>query len=669
MIANPFGPAKPGHSSVSHQDNEQLNYELPLESTNLPGIVLEEDRHRGQVPLLIVSGFVCCLLFLQCFRLQVIAGPENRAKAEGNSVRLITVQPERGLILDKNGTVLAQNNRKLALNINPQSFPRNKADQAALFALLTEKIELTQAEQQFIEATLTKSPEPFAIRTNLTQEQSLLYYQWFANIPGVQVTEIPTRHYADLTSLGQLLGYMGTVSETDLKNGYAANQRVGKTGIELQYNQLLTGTPGKLHAEVDVQGSIIRYITDELATPAVVGKTITLSLDSTLQQAVADALQRELDRRTQKFGPLPQLGASAVVMNPQTGAILAMVSLPDYSSSSFAQGISKDEYAKLLDNPGNPLLNRSIQGQYAPGSTLKPLVAAGGLQEGVISPNTSVVTPEAIMVGNFRFPDWKYHGQTNTRQAIAESNNIFFYAVGGGWAEGGISGLGEDRLTNYLRRFGLGAKTGVDLPGEQPGLVPDPAWKKSQFNESWFIGNTYQTAIGQGYLLTTPLQMATATAAIANGGTVYSPKLIYSTTDSENNSETVLPPQILNQNFVSPENIQVVREGMRQAVVSGSARLLNQLTVQSAGKTGTAQFGNQGLTHAWYTGFAPYDNPEIAFAIVIEGGGESFYSSVPVAEEILRAAFNQPLEPGQALFSQPSQAVVAEIAAEFGGER
>lgn len=644
----------------------------------LDGAIVSSDEDetpaRPILPFLGIGALVFLLLVGQCFRLQVLGASRNQALAQGNSVRIITQQPERGLILDANGTVIAQNSRRLALFINPQTLPRKLAERELVYEYLKEKIGLTEEERNFIENNRLDRlggirAEPFPLRTSLSQEESLLAFEWFTDTPGVQVEELPVRRYADIPSLGHLLGYVGPVTEADINNGMDFNQLVGKNGLELTYNQTLTGTPGKLHAEVNSRGQVVRYVADDLSTPPVVGESLRLSIDTKLQQAVADALKRELDRRTQKYGPLPRLGASAVVLNPNDGSILAMVSLPDYPSNAFAQGISQQDYTALTTNPGTPLLNRAIQGTYAPGSTIKPLVAAAALQEGLITANTTVTTPAALQIGQFRFPDWKYHGLTNTRKAIAESNNIFFYALGGGWEEGGIRGLGIDRMNAYLSQFGLGTKTGVDLPSERDGLLPDDAWKRATQNEPWYIGNTYQSAIGQGFVLATPLQMALGTSAIANGGTVWQPHLAKSRINPTTQEETLFPPVPLRENFISANHLQTVREGMRQAVETGSARLLNQLRVTSAGKTGTAQFGNQGLTHAWYTGYAPHDKPEIAFAIVIEGGGDSYYSSVPVAEEILRAYFNEPVPEGGRLFSEPSAGRTAEIAAEFAGER
>ena len=619
-------------------------------------------------------GFIAALaiiipaLVIQCYHLQVSNASINRSLAEGNSVRVSTTPADRGLVVDINGVNLAQNDRQVGLALNPQTFPRKKADRQVVYNLLLKHGAITQEQIAFLEQDRLQNAELYPLKMNLSKEDSLLYREWFADTPGIVLTELPERNYADVASLGQLMGYVGAVSDADVKAGAALNQRVGKTGLEEVYNQQLSGIPGRQLEEVDAQGTVIRTVGDRSNTKPTTGDTLKLNIDSKLQQAVAEALKEELARRTVKYGPLPKLGAAAVVIDPRDGSIRAMVSLPDYSSNTFSQGVSSANYANLINDPGDPLINRAIQGVASPGSTIKPLVAAAGLQEGVIGADTSFVTPAAITVGPYNFPDWKVHGLTNTRKALAESNNIFFYTVGGGWDQVNIKGLGITRLNNYLNKFGLGKKTGVDLPGESAGLIPDDAWKRAQTGEGWYIGDTYHSSIGQGFILTTPLQMAMATAAVANGGTVYTPHVAHSLIDSTG-AEHPIAPVVLDQNFVSPQNLQVVREGMRQAVTSGSARFLNGLNVASAGKTGTAQFGNQGLTHAWYTGFAPYDNPTMAFAILIEGGGESFYSSVPVAEGILRAFFNQPLQPGEKLLSEPSDATVAAIAAEYAGER
>jgi penicillin-binding protein 2 len=647
-----FGNPTQESAHARNDKGEELSYSQGMEA-------IGDEISDGTTPKRPLTGIVIALivavgvLAAQAYRLQVSNASVNRALAEGNSVRLLTVSADRGLIVDANGTTLAQNTRKLALGINPQTLPVKKSNREFVYATLQAKAGLSNADIAAIEDFRNKSPEVFAIKTNLTKDES----------PGVVLQELPIRNYTDGASLGQILGYVGRPDQTAVDAGDAPNSQIGRAGIEKQYETILEGQVGVQHAEVNAAGEVVRLVPDPANAEPKTGQTLKLSIDSKLQEVVATALKNELDRRTAKLGPMPKLGASAVVINPTTGAIKAMVSLPDYKASLFADGISGADYQKLLDDPGSPLLNRAIQGAYAPGSTIKPLVASVGLENGVITANTQMNTPAAITIGASVFPDWKTHGQTNTRKAIAESNNIFFYAVGGGWSERNFIGLGIDRLSAGLESFGLGAKTGIDIPGEVSGLIPTPEWKLATQKEKWFIGDTYHSSIGQGYDLTTPLQMALSVSAIANGGTLWKPSIAWSTVNPITGVETELPHSAIASNFISSDNLQTVREGMRETVLSGSGRPLNQLQVTSAGKTGTAQVGTQGQLNAWYTGFAPYDHPTLAFAILIEGGGESFYSSVPVAEEILRGAFNEPLQPGQKLFAN------TDVPADYAGER
>jgi penicillin-binding protein 2 len=626
----------------------------------------ELDAPRRFIGIGIALTAASIILAVQCYHLQIQNVQFNKAKAEGNSIRILTTLPDRGLIVDSGGDILARNTRQLALAVNPQGLPGKKADRQAVYETLKTKAGIAQKNIDFIEKHwLDGGGETYALKTNLSKDESLLYKEWFASSPGVSLVEVPIRQYTAGSSLGQLLGYVGTVDDQDVKDGAALNQRVGKSGLEKSYNIQLTGTPGKQKIEINAQGEEVRPLAGGTVADTKAGQTLKLSIDSKLQKVVGDALQHELARRTAKYGPMPKMGASAVVVDPATGAIKAMVSLPDYDGNLFAQGITQKDYSGLLDNPGNPLLNRAIQGQYPPGSTIKPLVGAAGLQSGIISKDFAWNTPYSINYGSFSFVDWKSHSgyNTNVERAIAESNDVFFYALGGGYPDKNIQGLGVDKENQYLEDFGLGSTLGIDIGGEASGLLGDQTYKKKTFNEDWYIGDTYHASIGQGYTLVTPLQMAMATATIANGGTLWQPSIGWSFIDPVTKKESLIPHKVVRQNFISPDNLATIRDGMRQTVVSGSARPLNNLQVKSAGKTGTAQFGaHNEYEHAWYIGYAPFDNPQMVFSIVIEAGGESFYSSEPVAEEILRGYFNEPLKDGQKLFSD------TDVPADFVGE-
>jgi len=303
--------------------------------------------------------------------------------------------------------------------------------------------------------------------------------------------------------------------------------------------------------------------------------------------------------------------------------------------------VSQEEYNAFLNDENNPLFNRAISGEVPSGSTIKPVVAAAALQERVISENTSFLSIGGLHIGQWFFPDWKAggHGVTNVRKALAESVNTFFFYIGGGYQD--FVGLGVDRLVKYMRLFGLGEKSGLDLNGESAGFVPTSDWKEETKNEAWYIGDTYHISIGQGDILVTPLQVANFTAAVANGGILYRPYLVQSLLDENNQVVKQIEPQIIRRDFIDPYNLQVVREGMRQTVIAGSARSLSVLPVNSAGKTGTAQWSSKKQNHAWFTGFAPYENPEIVITVLVEEGREGSEVSVPIAKEILDWYFSQ----------------------------
>ncbi len=652
----PFGPeTSPLGSAQSERDKTSLYTEAPVVAPDTPQL----HPTRPQFPWITVG--ICsvgALLFYQSLNLQLIQATSFRGRADQNSIRLIAQPAPRGLIVDTNGVVLASNDRQLALTLNPLSLPRRKDDREPIYALLLEKSGVAEAELTQAFDTALQFADPIVLRANLSRDEALLFREWFANTPGVELTQVPIRQYAAVPSLAHVVGYVGRPRVVDVARD-ASTVRAGQEGIERSYDELLTGTPARQRAEVDAAGRIVRSLDDPSQLTSEPGKTLKLGIDSRIQTLVAEALQKELAARTERFGVLPTFGATAIVMEPSTGLVRALVSLPDYDPNLFATGITNEQYASLINSPGKPLFNRATLGTYPPGSTVKPALAALGLEAGVIAPNTTVTTPAFIELGGTRFPDWKLHGRTTTRQAIAESNNIFFYAVGGGWEAGGIRGLGIAALDAGYRKVGYGSQTGIDLPTEATGVVPNPEWKQSVLGERWFTGDTYNASIGQGYLQTTPLQVASVTNTIANGGTRYAPRLAQAIIDVATGTETAIPPTALARNVIDDQWLSVVREGMRQTVTAGSARPLNTLSVTSAGKTGTAQIrsGDLVLTHAWFTGFAPYDDPRYTVTVLIEAGGDSFRSAVPVARAILAGIF------------QETPPTSVDVASEFQGER
>jgi penicillin-binding protein 2 len=344
-----------------------------------------------------------------------------------------------------------------------------------------------------------------------------------------------------------------------------------------------------------------------------------------LQQAAERALQEGIDSARAKRGAL-------VALNPQNGAVYALVSLPAFDNNDFSGGVSSTVYKALLENPDQPLFPRAWAGAYPSGSTVKIVNSVAALVEKIVTTKSTVFSTGGIRVGSWFFPDWKPdgHGTVNVRQAIAWSVNTFYYTIGGGYES--IAGMGIETMTKWMRVFGLGSRTGIDIPGEGSGFVPSREWKEKTKKEPWYIGDTYNLSIGQGDLLVTPLQVAVYTAAIANGGFLVTPHIVHNI-GSDGESQEIKPDP---RRIVDDQSaIETVRLGMRDAVMYGSARALSVLPFAAAGKTGTAQWHSEKNTHAWFTSFAPFEQPEIVVTVLIEEGGEGSSFAAPVAKNLL----------------------------------
>jgi len=606
---------------------------------------VEEKSQLGFTPhLKLLLVLVFTVLILRLFMIQVVSGSANQKLAEGNRIRPRIIESNRGLILDKNGVPLAQNAPSFALAVYPSDLPKKKTDRLVIYQKIADlanlPVDTVRAEA---EKNGLSSLDEVIISDNIPHDDALLLEQRIAGLSGVFVAKKSIRQYKSDSGLAHILGYSGIVSADDIKSnpGYYLSDRIGKTGLESQYESYLRGIYGVEQIEVDSTGNITKVLVDSNNKEPVSGDNLVLNVDLGLQEATSLALASGMAAGTKQSGQSVTSGV-AIVMNVQTGAILAMVSQPSYDNNLFSTKISQADYTKLSSDPALPLFNRAIAGVYPPGSIVKIVMASAGLQEGTITANTSMVTPAAIKIGDYIFPDWKDHSyeSTDIERAIAESNDIFFYALGGGFDN--VKGLGIDRIKKYWQIFGLGQKTGIDLSGEAAGLLPDNAWKMKTQNTPWYIGDTYHVSIGQGDLLVTPLQMLRATATIANGGKLIEPQLVNRIVDHTGTTVKEFDPRIERQNFISDANIKVVQQGMRQAVISGSIRsILGDFPIPIAGKTGTAQFMNNAKTHAWFECYAPYDNPQIAVIVLVEGGGEGFDIAGPVAKDIMSYYFGQ----------------------------
>jgi penicillin-binding protein 2 len=465
---------------------------------------------------------------------------------------------------------------------------------------------------------------------NITHEQSLAILAQQDELPGVHIQQTAIRHYPDGQNFAHIIGYEGLIKQDEREENpdYLLTDRIGKTGIEYQYEKYLHGTHGQEQSLVDSRGHIVKDLIDIAPKN---GFDLHLNIDAQLQKFLQARLEKELVRAETNR-------AMAIVIDPRNGAVRAMVSLPSYDNNKFAEGIDSETYSKWITDEDRPLFNRAIGGTYAPGSTVKPNMGIATLAENIVPADYQIESKGGLQLGNFFFGDWRAHGFTDLRRAIAVSSDVYFYTVGGGY--GDVVGLGIEKMKEYMTKFGYGEKSGIDLPGEASGFYPDKKWKEDVIGEKWYIGNTYHAAIGQGYITATALQVVNAIAAIANGGTLYEPHIVSHIIDKDTKKQIDIEPKIIRDNLATPEEIKIVQEGMRQTVTDGTATMLSSLDVPVAGKTGTAQFAGSDKVHSWFVSYAPADDPEIAMVIMTERQTHKVSSAtVPVAYDVYKWYF------------------------------
>lgn len=592
------------------------------------------------------------LILSRAVWLQIIRGDHYKLLSEGNRLRKEIIDPNRGIIYDHNLNPLVKNKANFVLYIIPIDLPKDGLQRDNILHKLSaildgdqgvvknnlqlSNVQLILDSPSFykIKESLSKikrgslkSSQPVFISDNIDYDKAMLLSLKISNWPGVFLSNKVRREYL-YPGLGHILGYTGKINNQELErlgDQYTSIDYVGKIGLEYFWEKELKGKPGVKNIEVDALGRQKKIVNKVEAKD---GYNLELSLDLDLQHEVESVLDKYLKKDHLRK-------ASVIIMNPNNGEILSLLSLPTYDNNAFARGIDQKSYDKLLNDPDKPLFNRAISGEFPSGSTIKIIFATAALNEGIINENTSFLSTGGLKINQWFFPDWKRggHGLTSVKKAIAQSVNTFFYYIGGGY--GDFKGLGVDRLVKYSRLFGLGEKTGIDLYGEADGFIPTKKWKQDTKHESWYIGDTYHFAIGQGYVLVTPLQVANYTAVIANQGTLYIPHLVIKLLGKNNKVIKNINKKIIRDNFVSKKSLQIVKEGMRDAVTKGSARRLNSLPVKVAGKTGTAQWSTKHPPHAWFTGFAPYNNPQIVITVLVEEGNEGSNISASIAHDIL----------------------------------
>lgn len=578
------------------------------------------------VGILVLAGRTA---YLQLFR-----GPYFRAVAEGNRIRIRDIKATRGVIYDRYQNLLVENVSTFSLAVVPVDLPENEAEMNDLvFELAKISGKTVEEINSLIDDQSPYSYQPVVIAENLTHDQSILTKILNSRFPGVTLKVDNSRYYLTTElnpSFSHLLGYQGKIEESKLQDyleqGYGFDDYAGKAGLELFYEKELKGRNGREQVEVDATGEAKEIIAQQ---EPLAGYNLVLTIDSDLQKQAEDSLRRILGAYGKKRG-------SVVVLDPNSGEVLAMINWPGFNNNLFSQGISQEDFSELINNPNQPLFTRSISGEYPSGSTFKLIVAAAALEEDIITPQTRFYSTGGIGIKSWFFPDWKAggHGWTNVVKALAESVNTFFYIIGGG-LEDDFDGLGVANIKKYAEMFGLNKTLGIDLPNEASGFLPTKEWKERVKEEVWYIGDTYHLAIGQGDILVTPLQVAAYTSVFANNGTLYQPYLVKELLDKDNNLVREIKPKVLNKDFIGQENIALVNSGLRQAVLTGSAKVLYGLPISVAAKTGTAEWSSKNEPHAWLTAFAPYDNPQIVVTVLVEEGGEGSRVALPVARDII----------------------------------
>ncbi|MCK9363716.1 MAG: penicillin-binding protein 2 [Syntrophales bacterium] len=590
-------------------------------------------KHKFGV-LLIIVAVVLTILALRLWYLQVIKGDDFRQRSENNSLRLRKIKPLRGLIMDRNRKLLTENRPSFNILFIPdKARDINKSIDKIKWFYSLNSLEL--AGNVSIPDKL-KPFVPVTLERNATMEKVAVVEIHSFELPGV-VTEItPVRQYLYGEANAQIIGFTGEVSrreiEQDIAGHLSPGDNIGKFGIEKSLDAHLRGESGAEQVEINATGKIVRSLG---RIPPKSGNNVVLNIDLELQKAAWEAVG---NRR-----------GAVVALNPKNGDVLTLISSPSFDPNIFTGELSADEWEKLSSDPQHPMENRAIAGQYPPGSTYKPIMAAAALETGTITSDKSIYCNGAFEFGDRIFHDWKKegHGEISLHRAIVESCDVYFYNLG--------KMLNVDTIAEYARGFGLGAPTGIDLPREKSGLVPTRQWKKDRLNSPWHAGETISLAIGQGFNLVTPLQLVSAYAALANGGTLYRPRIVKQIESPDGRILQSFPPEIKGLLPVSTPNITTINKGLWGVVNErgGTGYLLKRAQQDVCGKTGTAQViglpqnaKEKKMTaetndHALFVCFAPCENPEIVIAVILENAGHGGATAAPVAKKMLDVYFSQ----------------------------
>jgi penicillin-binding protein 2 len=666
--------------------------------------------------ILILAIFISIIFgvfIAQLFNLQIIQQEIWVDEAEENRISEISIPTLRGVIYDRNGIVLARNVASYNAIILPAELPDDPGEIQEIYRQLADILNMPvnlgeiSAENPYVPCRSehgiaqivfygqTSAPyQPVKIKCNIDETTAMLIKEKSADLLGVDIEVEPIREYPTGSLTSTIIGFLGPISAADeayyRERGFLANRdKIGYAGIERYFETILSGKPGKRLVEVDVAGQIIRDVSPLIAP--IPGQNINLTIDTRLQQAAEAVLLSEIDSWNAYFGELRITSGVVIAMNPQTGEILALISYPSYENNRMARVIPTYYYEQLLEDVRDPLLNHAVGGELPAGSVFKLSTAVGALNEEVVTPEQIIDTPGEILItekftpndpGYERsFVDWNRagFGQLDFLGGIANSSNVYFYKLGGGYKDEIPEGLGICRLGTYARALGYGDYPGTELPDEADGQIPSPEWKRRTYGENWAIGDTYIASVGQGFVVATPLQVLMSAATIANNGKLIRPTVIHQISDANGNLIQPFKPEmkwditsdpiidVFNEptsagsceakltgekTRVEPWVVSKIQEGMRLAVTEGTlAREFENVTIAAAGKTGTAEYCDEYAlaknlckpgdwpTHAWTIAYAPYENPEIAVVAFVYNGGEGASVAGPIVRRVLEAYF------------------------------
>lgn len=599
----------------------------------------QNELHSFKFRLIVLAIFVLIgfsILATRFYFLQVVRHSHYHTLAENNRISIIPVAPNRGLITDRNGTIIAHNFFVYTLEITPSKV--DDFDQT--INEVSKLVEISKNDLKKFKKLRTRGHafESIPIRTHLNEVEAAKFAANRFRFPGVEIKSRLFRHYPNGKLGVHIAGYIGRINDkdlirlkkTDVLSNYKGSDHIGKSGIEQSYEKELHGTTGFQQVEINADGKAVRVLS---STAPVSGNNLTLSIDLKLQEIAEKG-----------FG---ERRGALVAIQPKTGEVLALVSMPTFDPNLFVGGIDVHNWRLLNESLDRPLINRPLRGVYPPGSTFKPFVALAGLEAGKRKPPFSIKDPGYFSLPNstHRYRDWKVggHGYVDMKRAITISCDTFFYGL--------ALELGIENLSNFVRHFGFGKKSGIDIRGENGGLLPTPDWKRRRFKQPWYMGETVIVGIGQGYTLTTPLQLAHATAVLANKGKSMTPRLVSAITDAKSGETTQVQPVTSEKIILNQDNLEIVKQGMIDVTLPGgtAARVGAKAGYSIAAKTGTAQvigikqnerydeknINERHRDHALFIAYAPADDPQIAIAAIVENGGHGGSAAGPIVRQVM----------------------------------